>query len=286
MQKVALIGLGAMGAGMASQLLKANFPLTVYNRTAERAASVRKAGARVAASPGEATANADVVIAMVSDDSASRQVWTDRDGAIQRMKPGTVAIECSTLSSGWIRELADSTRKRGCEFLDAPVTGSKTQAAAGELTFLVGGEASVLERVRPVLKAMSRNIVLVGPTGSGALIKLINNYLCGVQAASMAEALALIERAGLDRERAAEILNNGAPGSPLIKTMSARMTARTYEVNFVLRLMQKDITYAAREAELHGIGFNTGLAALKLFEQARDRGWGEKDFSAVVEALR
>lgn len=286
MQKVALIGLGAMGAGMASQLLKANFPLTVYNRTAERAASVRKAGARVAASPGEATANADVVIAMVSDDSASRQVWTDRDGAIQRMKPGAVAIECSTLSSGWIRELADSARKRGCEFLDAPVTGSKTHAAAGELTFLVGGEASVLERVRPVLRAMSRNIVLVGPTGSGGLIKLINNYLCGIQTASMAEALALIERAGLDRERAVEILNNGAPGSPLIKTMSARMTARTYEVNFVLRLMQKDLAYAAREAEVHGVGFNTGLAALKLFEEASDRGWGEKDFSAVVEALR
>ena len=110
---------------------------------------------------------------------------------------------------------------RGCEFLDAPVTGSKTQAAAGELNFLVGGDAATLEKVRPVLAAMSKAIVHLGPTGSGALLKLINNFVCGVQVASLAEALAMIERSGLDRAKALEILTDGAPGSPLVKAVSA-----------------------------------------------------------------
>ena len=286
MQRTAVIGLGAMGFGMATQILKAGFPLTVYNRTAKRATALQTAGARVASSPADAAKAADVVISMVADDAASRQVWLGDDGISRTLKPGTVAVECSTLSTAWIRELAQTLQKRECDFLDAPVTGSKMQAASGELLFLVGGEAATLERARPVLKAMSRNIMHIGPVGSGALIKLINNYLCGVQAASLAEAMALIERSGLDRERSLEILNNGAPGSPLINALSKRMTSRNYEVNFLLRLMQKDLNYARHEAEAHGIRFNVGSAAAKVFEHARENGWGEKDFSAVVEALR
>ncbi len=286
MQRIAVIGLGAMGMGMATRILKAGFPLIVYNRTAERAAALQTAGAEVASSPGGAAQAADVVIAMVADDAASRHVWLENEGILRTLKPGAIAVECSTLSTAWIHELSQEVSKHKCEFLDAPVTGSKVQAASGELLFLVGGEASTLERVRSVLKVMSRNIVHIGPVGSGALIKLINNYLCGVQAASLAEAMALIEHSELDRERALEILNNGAPGSPLINTLSKRMTSRNYEVNFLLRLMQKDLNYATHEAEAHGVRFNIGPAAVKVFERARESGWGEKDFSAVVEALR
>lgn len=275
-----------MGFGMATQILKAGFPLAVYNRTAERAGALQTAGAQVASSPAEAVRSADVVISMVADDAASRHVWCGDNSILAALKSGAIAVECSTLSTAWVRELAHEVQKRKCEFLDAPVTGSKIQAAAGELQFLVGGDAAVLDRVRPVLKIMSRNIVHIGPIGSGALIKLINNYLCGVQAASLAEAMALIERSGLDRERALEILNSGAPGSPLIKTLSARMTSRTYDVNFLLRLMQKDLNYATQEGEGHGLNFNMGPAAVKIFEQACKSGWGEQDFSAVVEALR
>jgi 3-hydroxyisobutyrate dehydrogenase len=275
-----------MGSGMATQIFKAGFPLTVYNRTADRAAALQAAGAHVASSPAEAARSADAVISMVADDAASRHVWLDDNGILSGLKPGAIAVECSTLSTAWVRELAREVEKRKCEFLDAPVTGSKTHAASGELQFLVGGDATVLERVRPVLKVMSRNIVHIGPIGSGALVKLINNYLCGVQAASLAEAMALIERSGLNRDRALEILNNGAPGSPLVKTLSARMTSRNYDVNFLLRLMQKDLNYATQEAEEHGLAFNLGPAAVKLFEQACKSGWSEKDFSAVVEALR
>jgi len=285
-QRTAIIGLGAIGFGMATRLLKAGFPLAVYNRTAERAIPLSASGAQITSLPKEAVNDADVVISIVADDVASRQVWLSADGILGALKPGAIAIECSTLSVAWIRELAGKVTRSGCEFLDAPVTGSKMHAAAGELQFLVGGDAATLERARPVLKVMSRNIVHMGSAGNGAMIKLVNNYLCGVQAASLAEAISLIERSGLDRERSLEVLNNGAPGSPLIKTLSARMTSRSYDVNFLLRLMKKDLEYATREAEAHGLRFNMGTAAANIFDQAQRQGWGEEDFSAVVEALR
>jgi 3-hydroxyisobutyrate dehydrogenase len=285
-QKVALIGLGTMGIGMGGRLLGAGFPLTVYNRTPERAAELVKQGAKLASSPAEAAADADIVLAMVSDDKVSREVWLGEKGALKSAKPGTVCIDCSTLSPKWTRELAAEAKKHGCEFLDAPVTGTKPHAASGELLFLVGGSAEALEKARPALAVMSRKIVHMGPSGSGALMKLINNFVCGVQLASLAEAMVLIERSGLNRESALDILNNGAPGSPLVKTLSARMVNKEYAVNFVLNLMEKDLTYARNEGREHDLNLRTASAAIELFEQARSRGWGDKDFSSVVEGIR
>jgi len=285
-QRVALMGLGVMGSGMAGQLLEHGFPLSVYNRTSSRAIPFEQKGARVAKSPADAAKDAEVVVSMVADDRASREVWLGKAGALDTASPGRVLVECSTLSLSWVRELGAAARERGCGFLDAPVTGTRPQAASGELLFLVGGDALTLEGARPVLRAMSRNIVHIGPQGSGALLKLINNYLCGVQAASLAEGVALIERSGLNRESALEILTNGAGGSPLIKALSARMTARTYDVNFTLDLMLKDLEYAGREASDQAIRLPTGSAAERLFRQAQERGWGQKDFSSVAEGLR
>jgi 3-hydroxyisobutyrate dehydrogenase len=271
---------------MGGRLLGAGFPLTVYNRTPERAAELVKHGARLVASPSEAAADADVVIAMVSDDKVSRDVWLGENGALKSAKPGAVCIDCSTLSPGWTRELAAEAKKHGCEFLDAPVTGTKPHAASGELLFLVGGSAEALEKARPALTVMSRKIVHMGPSGSGALMKLINNFVCGVQLASLAEAMVLIERSGLNRDSALDILNNGAPGSPLVKTLSARMVNKEYAVNFVLNLMEKDLTYARNEGREHDLNLKTASAAIELFEEARLRGWGDKDFSSVVEGIR
>ena len=185
---IAFLGLGIMGSGMARRLLGAGFPVTVYNRNCDKAAPLAAAGARIAASPREAAAGAKVVIAMVADDAASRGLWLGEQGALAGAARGTVLVESSTLTVGWVKELAAAAAAGGFEFLDAPVTGSKMQAAAGELNFLVGGEAATLEKIRPVLVPMSRSIVHLGPTGSGALIKLINNFVCGVQVASLAEA--------------------------------------------------------------------------------------------------
>ena len=284
--RVALIGLGLMGSGMARRLLGAGFPLTVYNRNPERVAPLAAEGAHAVASPREAAARAEVVLSMVADDAASRAVWLGERGALAGAARGCVLVESSTLTVGWIEELAREAAERGCELLDAPVTGTKPHAASGELCFLVGGSASALETARPALAAMSRAIVHVGTTGRGALLKLINNFMAGVQAASLAEALALIERAGLDRTKALEVLTTGAPGSPLVKTLSARMTARDYTPNFVMRLMAKDLTYALGEGQRHGLSLSTIAAALEVLKQAIAKGHGEEDFSALVEPLR
>ncbi len=285
-KRVAILGLGTMGAGMASNLLKAGFPLAVYNRTRSRAEAFAGRGARVAGTPAEAAEGAGIVISMLSDDQASREAWTGSGGALSAVAPGTVLVEASTVSPAWIEELAGLAKAKGAELLDAPVTGSRVQAEAGQLTFLVGGSAAAIEEATPVLKAMSKEIVSLGGTGSGARMKLINNFLCGVQVASLAEGLAWIERSGLDREKAMSILKNGAPGSPLLSALSARMIQKDYDVNFVLKLMAKDLLYAQQEAEACGIKLTTAHSAHGRFEQAISSGHGEQDMSSVIEPVR
>ncbi len=284
--RVALFGLGIMGSGMARRLLGAGFHLTVFNRNREKAAAIAQEGANLAASPREAAAGASVVIAMVSDDVASRSIWLGPDGALAGIARGSVLIDSSTLTVEWIRKLASEAAAVGCDLLDAPVTGSRMHAESGELNFLIGGAADALARVRPVLEVMSRSIVHVGPTGSGAMLKLLNNFLCAVQAVSTGEALALIENSGLDRDRAIEVLSGGAPGSPILKTMFARMTPRDFTPNFRLALMAKDVGYALEEGERNGVSLTTAATALAALNRAIAAGNGDKDFSAVVEPIR
>jgi len=284
--RIAFLGLGIMGSGMARRLLANGFPLTVFNRNVEKSKPFAAQGAQIARSPREAAAQAKVIISMLADDNASRTLWFGGTGAITGATIGTVCVECSTVTVNWVRELSSVAGVRGCELLDAPVTGSKTQAAAGELNFLVGGSAATLEKVRPVLAAMSKTITPIGPSGSGALLKLINNFLCGVQVASLAEALAMIERSGLDRTKALEILTGGAPGSPLVKTIAGRMTAPDFTPNFLLRLMAKDLGYAVDEGGKLSINLATAAAARGMFKQAIAGGHGDQDMSAVVEQFR
>ena len=176
-QRVAILGLGTMGAGMAHNLSKSGFPVTVFNRTRVKAELLAVSGACMADTARDAAREADIVISMLSDNEAPRQTWTGDHGALSGAKPGTVLIESSTVTPTWIEELAQLAAKHSLYLLDAPVTGSKAQAAGGQLNFLVGGDASVLEQVRPVLAAMSKQLVLLGPIGSGARMKLINNFL-------------------------------------------------------------------------------------------------------------
>lgn len=284
--RIAFLGLGIMGAGMARRLLGAGFPLTVYNRDRAKAQPLAAAGASVADSPRAAAANADVIISMVSDDAVSRAVWLGENGALAGAPRGAVVVECSTLTIGWVQELAAAAAGRGCDFVDAPVTGSKVAANAGELNFIVGGSEAALEKIRPVLAPMSRTITHLGPSGSGATIKLINNFVCGVQVASLAEAVAWIERAGLDRSKALAVLLDGAPASPLVKLLAGRMTTPDFTPNFKLALMAKDLRYAVQEGGARGEILATAAAALEVFQQAIAAGHGEKDMAAVVESLR
>ncbi len=283
---IAFLGLGIMGSGMARRLLVNGFQLTVFNRDTEKSRPFAAEDAQVASSAREAAAQADFVISMVADDNASRSLWLGENGALAAAKPGAVCIECSTVTVGWVRELAAAAAQKNCEFLDAPVTGSKVQAAAGELSFIVGGDAATLDKSRPVLAAMSKAIIHLGPTGSGALLKLINNFVCGVQVAALAEALAMIERSGLDRAKALEILTSGAPGSPLVKAVSGRMTAPAAAPNFLLRLMAKDLGYAIMEGGKLAVELTTAAAALAAFQRAVTAGHGEQDIAAVVAPLR
>jgi 3-hydroxyisobutyrate dehydrogenase len=285
--RIAFFGLGIMGGGMARRLLSAGHPVTVFNRNCEKAAALEKEGAKVAASPRDAAQHADVIVSMVADDNASRSMWLGNDGAIASAARGTLLIESSTLTVGWVKELSEAATKHGLELLDAPVTGSKTQAAGGELNFLVGGSPAALERGRPILMTMGRSVTHLGPTGSGAMIKLINNFACGVQAACLAEAMALIERSGLDRAKALEVLLGGAPGSPLFKLISGRMVEQNYiPPNFLLPLMAKDLTYAQAEGKKLSVDLRTAEAALKLYKDSIAAGDTDKDFSAIVEQFR
>ena len=275
-----------MGSGMAVNLLKAGFSLSVYNRTLQKAEALVAQGATAASNPASAVKGASVILSMLADDAASRETWLGLNGALAAAAPGAVLVECSTLSPAWVVELATAAAARGLQLLDAPVTGSKIQAQGGQLSFLVGGSAAALETAAPVLQAMSKEIVHLGPVGSGAKLKLINNFLCGVQVASLAEGLVWLERSGLDREKALTILKNGAPGSPLLGTISARMTSRDYSVNFLLKLMAKDLQYAQSAAAESGVDLTTAANARKLFESAAVRGFAEQDMSSVVEQLR
>lgn len=283
---VAVLGLGIMGSGMARSLLGAGFAVAVWNRSRAKAEALGEAGARIAATPAEAAAEADVVVAMLSDDPVSREVWTGADGALAAMKPGGIAIECSTLTAAWVRELAQAASARGIGFLDAPVTGSKQQANEGKLRFFAGGEAEVVDRARDVFAGMGTEVIHLGPSGAGATLKLVNNFLCGVQVASVAEAIAMLERSGMDAPRAVELLGAGAPGSPILKMLAQRMLDRAYEPNFLVPLMAKDLGYAAAEFAAQGISLASAEAAKARFDAAAEAGLADRDMSAVIEPLR
>lgn len=285
--KVAVLGLGIMGGGMARNLLSGGFDMTVWNRSPAKADPLVAAGARLAATPAEAAHDADIVVAMLADDDASRQAWlSETDGALAAMKAGAIGIEASTLTVDWVRTLNEAMMAHGAGFLDAPVTGSRQQAAEGKLRFLVGGDPDVLARAEPAFAAMGSETVHLGPTGSGATLKLVNNFLCGVQVASLAEAIAMIERSGLDVRRAVSILTGGAPGSPLLGAVSARMLDRAYEPQFLVPLMAKDLAYAEAAFAAAEIPLPSAAAARERFDAAARAGRQGSDIAAIIEPLR
>ncbi|KTT73557.1 NAD(P)-dependent oxidoreductase [Sphingomonas endophytica] len=284
--KVTILGTGIMGSGMARRLLDRGVSVTVWNRNAARAAPLAAAGATIASTPGEAAARADIVVAMLADDDASRGVWLGESGAFATMRAGAIAVECSTLTHGWIATLATEAATRGIGLIDAPVTGSRAQAAAGELRFLVGGDAATVDGARPVLALLGVETIHLGPSGSGAMLKLLNNFLCGVQVAALAEAVAAIERSGLDPDAAFRVIRTGAPGSPLVNAVGDRMMRRAYEPHFLVPLMAKDLDYAARAMKELGVDSLMAAPARSRFQTAAGQGHDGDDIAAIVEPLR
>lgn len=283
--KVAVLGLGIMGAGMAARLLARGHQVAVWNRSPAKSEGLGAAGARVAVSPADAAAGADFVLAMLADDTASRDVWLGEQGALAAMASGAVAIECSTLTVDWVRALAAHAAERGLAFIDAPVTGTKPHAAAGTLRFLAGGDAGDLAKAEPLLMSMGTEVVRLGPTGSGALFKLVNNFMCGVQVASLAESLVMLERSGMDLKRTADVLVAGAPGSPLVKMLAERMLSGDYAANFLPGLMAKDLTYAIQAFADQGVDLASAAAAKARFDAAAGL-HPDSDMATVIEPIR
>jgi 3-hydroxyisobutyrate dehydrogenase len=282
---VAVLGLGIMGRGMAENLIAKGFKVAVYNRNPAKAEPF-KGRAHIAATPAEAARDADIIVAIVTDDDASRSVWLGDGGALAAAKPGAVIVDCSTLSLPWGQELARDAKSAGLGFIDAPVTGSKPQAAEGSLRFLVGGEAADIDKARPALDAMGSDVVVMGPVGSGIVIKLINNFIAGVGVAAFAEGLTVAEKSGLDVAKSRDLLLAGASASPLIKTVSARITANDFSPNFFTSLLAKDLGYMIGQAASVGLTLDTAAAARRRYLDAVEAGLGESDIAAVIKPLR
>ncbi len=282
---VAFLGLGAMGARMAARALNAGHTLTVWNRTASRADALLASGeplsgATRAATPEAAASGAEIIVSMVRDDEASREVWTGDAGALAGLASGAVAIEASTLTPGWARELGDAVAARGAHFLDAPVAGSRPQAEAGALGVLVGGEAGPLATARPVLESWAGGIHHLGPVGAGATMKLAVNALFAIQAAALAETLASLRRAGLATPEAAAFLGTLPIASPAAARLGGLMASGDFAPNFPVALVQKDLAYAAQMASGEA---PVTEAARGAFARAEREGFGGDDIAGIAQ---
>ncbi len=250
MARVAFIGLGRMGHGMAGRYIDAGLTVSLWNRSKAKAEDLIARGARWATSPEDAAIDADAVVTMVADDEASRAVWLTKDGAAATMKAGTLAIECSTVSHGHALDLARELRSRGLIYIDSPVTGLPDAAASGKLTLLVGADPADLEKAQPYLIPLAATIRHFGPVGSGTIYKLINNLMGAIQIAGLAEGLAIAEQAGLDMKLVLESIETGVAGSPQVIRHSKRMAARNFSgATFTAALRHKDAAYAVALAE-------------------------------------
>lgn len=280
MSNIAFLGLGAMGVRMARRLIDAGHTLVVYNRTAARAAPLTEVGATVADTPAEAVADADVVITMLTDDAAARSVWLDpTHGIITRIRPSAVALECSTVTPAWIQTLAEAIG--GQSLLDAPVAGSRPQAEAGQLIFLVGGEAETLERARSLVEVMGSAIHHIGPTGAGAWMKLAVNSLFGVQVAVVAELLGMLKKAGLTPERSMEVLGALPVTSPAVMGVGGLMVAGRHAPLFPIDLVEKDFGYAIDAARSVDSRLPTVEATRQSYIDAQAAGHGGDNLSGV-----
>jgi 3-hydroxyisobutyrate dehydrogenase len=287
MTKVAVMGVGIIGGGIAGNLLGKGFATTVWNRTPERAEPFRALGAEIAQSPAAAAAGADVVIDAVTDVDASREVWTGERGALAAMAPGAAAVECATLSVKWVRELYSLAAGRKLAFIDCPVTGSKVGAEKGTLTLLTGAEENDLERIRPVLEAFSQRIFRFGLPPSGTEYKLVNNLLLASQILAAGEGVAMTEACGLENERVTEAIHAGAMASPIVNAKLPAILSRKYgETQFALRWMLKDLRYGLELAAELGLRLPAAERVCELFAEADARGWGGLDYAAAADLSR
>jgi 3-hydroxyisobutyrate dehydrogenase-like beta-hydroxyacid dehydrogenase len=281
---IGLIGLGLMGKPMGRNLLKAGFPLVVWNRSSAKADDLVREGAKLAANPSDLAAQVNVLITIVSDPPAQEQVLWGKDGALAALRPGSTLIDSSTVSPDLARREAAACAERGVDFLDAPVTGGTWGAEKGELVFMIGGKAEVLERVKPVLEAVGKKFFLLGPNGAGQIVKLAMNLLLALQVDALAESLALVTAAGVPGERLIEVMQSSMARSGVLDVKAPLLLKNEFPASFPLRLMHKDVRLALELAREKGVVLPAGsavYATLTTVKDAADAAKEDPDFSAV-----
>lgn len=283
MSKVAFIGLGAMGSRMAANLLRAGHEVTVNDLVPEAAQKLVASGARTAHSPREAAKGKEFVLTMVRDDDASRQVWLDaNNGALKGMEPEAIAIESSTLTPVWTRELSCAISRSGMRFLEAPVSGSTPQAENAKLVFLIGGNEETLKIAEPLLKILGSSIQFAGPVGSGALAKLVTNTLMGVEVATIAEMIGMLKKQNADPERVLNAVAATTLWNPHLTNDAKLMLSDDSKPRFPVKLLVKDLNYTVKTAGFE-LPESTVSAARGLFERAVDEQLGDLNMTAVVK---
>src|ERR1700731_324421 len=276
-----------MGQPICMNLLKAGYPLTVWNRTTSRANELVAMGATLAMSPKEVAAASDVLITIVSDPPALESVlWGTNgkdSGALAGLKPGSTYIDSSTVSPALARKIASACAERKVRFLDAPVTGGDWGAKKGELVFMVGGDTETLKAVEPVLGVLGKRWFHLGPNGAGQTIKLAMNLILALQVDALAEALALVTAAGLQGEKLVEVMQSSMARSGVLDIKSQNLLKGNYTPSFPLRLMHKDMRLALELAEQTQVELPATEAAFKTYSTVKEAAKEDLDYSAVMK---
>lgn len=284
MAKIAVLGMGAMGSRMAAVLLQAGHQVTVWNRSPEKTWPLVEAGAMAATSPRAAVAAVDFAISMVRDDGASDYVWLDPEvGALAGLSKHAIAIESSTLTVAWVRQLAQQFHQREIAFLDAPVAGSRPQAEAAKLIYLVGGAHNIVEQATPILMTMGGAVHHVGETGHGAMVKLMVNTLFGVQVATLGELLSMAKNCGLNEAQVADVIAATPVCSPAAKAAAKAMVARKFAPLFPIELVEKDFSYSLALAHASSSQPTIIETAQGVFSQAVEQGYGGDNITGIIQ---
>lgn len=287
MKQIAFLGLGVMGYPMAGHLCKAGYQVTVYNRTQTKAEQwAQDFGGSVAATPAQAAAQADIVLACVGNDDDLRSVTLGEQGAFATMKSGTVFIDHTTASAEVARELSLLLAERGGVFLDAPVSGGQQGAENAALTIMVGGPESTFAEVRPLLEVMAKAVTLMGPVGSGQLCKMVNQICVGGLLQGLSEGLMFARNAGLDEQKVVDVISKGAAQSWQMENRHKTMLQGEYNHGFAVDWMRKDLSIVLDEAQRNGSSLPVTALVDQFYADIQNMGGGRWDTSSLMARLQ
>jgi 3-hydroxyisobutyrate dehydrogenase len=283
--RIGFIGLGIMGKPMARNLLKAGYPLTVWNRSQPAIEELVGDGASPGSSPEDVAHQSDVIITIVTDSPDVEKVALGPNGIIEGGRPGLVHIDMSTISPAVTRRIASRLAEKGVEMLDAPVSGGDTGAQAGTLSIMVGGKEETFQRCRPIFEVLGRTIVHCGPNGAGQTVKLCNQIVVALNNLAMCEALVFATKAGVDTRRMLEAVGAGAASSWALLNLAPRVLARDFRPGFKVAHQQKDLRLALETAEQQAVPLPGTSLVHQLFAAIEAEGLGAEGTQALVKAL-